>query len=69
MGELAPVTVLLDPGDDAAVTADLLQFHHPASGVVVIHPTPSSGWQTSLAHDLLEARGVYGCRPGRPVAI
>jgi len=57
MGELALVTVLLDPDDDAAVTTALLQLHAPAGGVAVIHPTPSSGRQTSLAHDLLAALG------------
>jgi len=31
-----------------------------SDGVVVIHPTPSSGWQTSPAHDLLQLGGCTG---------
>ena len=38
-GPLPPVTVLLDPHDDADVTAALLAAHDPAAGRVTVHPT------------------------------
>ncbi|MEU0156401.1 hypothetical protein [Micromonospora fulviviridis] len=52
------VRVLLDPGDDVAVTAGLLARHDPAAGVVVVHPTPAARGVVSLAHDLLAALGL-----------
>ncbi|WP_190249884.1 hypothetical protein, partial [Dactylosporangium sucinum] len=52
------VDVLLDPADDAAVTAALLSRHDPAAGRVVVHPTPGSRGDAGLAHDVLAALGV-----------
>ena len=54
---LPPVTVLLDPHDDAAVTAALLAAHDPAAGRVTVHPTPATSSPAALACDLLAALG------------
>lgn len=54
---LSPVTVLLDPYDDAAVTAALLAAHDPRQGRVVVHPTPAVSNRKGLGHDLLLALG------------
>lgn len=54
---LPPVTVLLDPHDDANVTAALLAAHNPAAGRVTVHPTPSTSSPSALAYDLLAALG------------
>jgi hypothetical protein len=58
---LPPVTVLLDPHDDASITAALLAAHDPAAGRVTVHPTPAASSPSALACDLLAALG-------RPVA-
>jgi hypothetical protein len=55
------VTVLVDPEDNAAVTAALLDSHDPAAGCVVVHPTPAVSGSSALARDVLAALG-------RPVA-
>ncbi|WP_280470599.1 hypothetical protein [Nocardia farcinica] len=52
-----PVTVLLDPTDDAVVTHALLGVHDPTAGVVVVHPTPATSAATALGADLLAALG------------
>ena len=54
---LPPVTVLLDPHDDADVTAALLAAHDPAAGRVTVHPTPAISSPSALACDLLAALG------------
>lgn len=54
---LPPVTVLLDPHDDANVTAALLAAHDPAAGRVTVHPTPSTSSTSALVCDLLAALG------------
>jgi hypothetical protein len=54
---LPPVTVLLDPHDDANVTAALLAAHDPAAGRVTVHPTPATSSPSALACDLLAALG------------
>ena len=46
---LPPVTVLLDPHDDANVTAALLAAHDPAAGRVTVHPTPATSSPSALA--------------------
>lgn len=51
------VTVLIDAEDDAAVTAALLDAHHPAAGCVVVHPTPALSSSSALARDVLAALG------------
>ena len=52
-----PVTVLLDPDDDAAVMATGLAAHDPAAGHLVLHPTPVASRPASLATDLLRSLG------------
>jgi hypothetical protein len=54
---LSPVVVLMDPLDDAAVTAELLAAHDPGRGVVVVHPTPATSGAKALGQDLLHALG------------
>jgi hypothetical protein len=54
---LPPVTVLLDPHDDASITAALLAAHDPAAGQVTVHPTPATSSPSALACDLLAALG------------
>jgi hypothetical protein len=53
----AEVRVLLDPGDDMAVSVGLLESHDPARGRVIVHPTPGTSSPQALAHDLLSALG------------
>ncbi|MQA10038.1 MAG: hypothetical protein GEU98_16075 [Pseudonocardiaceae bacterium] len=50
-----PVTVLLDPADDAAVTKALLAAHWPAAGRITVHPTPATSAPNTLAYDVLAA--------------
>ncbi|MGW6396199.1 hypothetical protein ACWFR1_38165 [Streptomyces sp. NPDC055103] len=58
MNDISPdVTVLLDPGDDAAVTRAALAAHAPAAGFVTVHPTPGTTSDRYFAHDLLAALG------------
>jgi hypothetical protein len=52
------VDVLMDPGDDVAVTRGLLARHDPAAGLVVVHPTATTRQRLSLAHDMLAALGA-----------
>lgn len=47
----------MDPTDDVQVTASLLERHDPASGFVVVHPTPGASSMQAFAHDLLSALG------------
>ena len=49
--------VLLDPDDDARVTAVLLTWHAPGAGRVCVHPTPATRSSAALAHDVLAALG------------
>ncbi|MEU7990572.1 hypothetical protein AB0B56_37500 [Streptosporangium canum] len=51
------VLVVMDPTDDAAVTAAALQAHNPAMGRITVHPTPVTSSVQTLAHDLLAALG------------
>lgn len=53
----ATVAVLMDPGDDAALTHALLHRHDPSGGVVVVHPTPGVWAPAAFGHDLLAALG------------
>ena len=55
--EPPPLVIVLDPGDDAAVTRAALKRNNPAAGVLTIHPTPSSEGVAALAHDLLASLG------------
>ncbi|MEV6672007.1 hypothetical protein [Streptomyces sp. NPDC051162] len=58
-----PVTVLLDPADDAAVTRAALAAHHPAAGRITVHPTPAASG-AALALDILAALGKPTELPG-----
>ncbi|MEU9255718.1 hypothetical protein AB0D66_28205 [Streptomyces sp. NPDC048270] len=62
------VTVLLDPGDDAAVTRAALAGHAPTAGCVTVHPTPGTTSDRYFAHDLLAALGKPARLPGFPDA-
>lgn len=56
-GPRARVAVLLDPTDDATVTAGLLARHDPRAGCVVVHPTPGTHGPVTLAQNVLAALG------------
>ncbi|WP_338692524.1 hypothetical protein V2W30_39410 [Streptomyces sp. Q6] len=58
-----PVTVLLNPADDAAVIRAALAAHHPAAGRITVHPTPAASG-TALALDILAALGKPTELPG-----
>jgi len=58
-----PVTVLLDPADDAAVIRAALAAHHPSAGRITVHPTPAASG-TTLALDILAALGKPTELPG-----
>ncbi|MGV9679115.1 hypothetical protein ACWDSJ_27865 [Nocardia sp. NPDC003482] len=60
-----PVTVLLDPDDNAAVTHALLAAHDPDAGIVVVHPTPGVQAARGLGADVMAA---LGRPPGRLAA-
>jgi hypothetical protein len=62
----AAVTVLLDPGDDAALTRAALAAHDPAAGHITVHPTPGTISDRYFAHDLLAALGKPAHLPGYP---
>ncbi|MFJ5546506.1 hypothetical protein [Streptomyces sp. NPDC093225] len=64
MPATAPVTVVIDQRDDPATTAAALDAHHPAAGIITVHPTPAAGTPAALAHDMLHALGktVLGAR-------
>src|SRR5512142_2871159 len=49
--------ILLDPGDDVAITRGLMACHNPGAGVVVVHPTPAVRDLVSLGQDVLAALG------------
>ncbi|MEI7030796.1 hypothetical protein [Streptomyces pratensis] len=67
MNDTSPdVTVLFDPGDDAAVTRAALAGHAPAAGCVTVHPTPGTSSDRYFAHDLLAALGKPAHLPGFP---
>ncbi|MFC8929762.1 hypothetical protein ACFT43_28350 [Streptomyces albidoflavus] len=67
MNDTSPdVTVLFDPGDDAAVTRAALAGHAPAAGCVTVHPTPGTTSDRYFAHDLLAALGKPAHLPGFP---
>ncbi|MFF5638425.1 hypothetical protein [Streptomyces sp. NPDC012825] len=69
MNDLSPdVTILLDPGDDAAVTRAALAGHAPAAGCITVHPTPGTSSDRYFAHDLLAALGKPAHLPGFPDA-
>uniref|UniRef100_A0AAU1I9U2 Uncharacterized protein n=1 Tax=Streptomyces sp. NBC_00180 TaxID=2903632 RepID=A0AAU1I9U2_9ACTN len=59
----SPVTVLLDPADDAAVTRAALAAHNPSAGRVTVHPTPAASAR-ALALDILAALGKPTELPG-----
>ncbi len=52
------VDVLMDPGDDVAVTRGLLAHHDPTAGLVVVHPTAATRQLRGLGHDALAALGA-----------
>ncbi|MFD4968236.1 hypothetical protein ACFWNK_36400, partial [Streptomyces sp. NPDC058417] len=58
-----PVTVLLDPADDVAVTRAALAAHHLPAGRVTVHPAPAVRSQT-LGFDILAALGKSAELPG-----
>ncbi|WP_053763688.1 hypothetical protein [Streptomyces sp. AS58] len=58
-----PVTVLLDPADDAAVTRAALAAHNPSAGRITVHPTPAAT-APALALDILAALGKPTELPG-----
>lgn len=60
-----PVTVILDPEDDAAYVRTALAAHGPAVGRVTLHPAPGTAGEIYLAHDLLAALGKPPLLPGR----
>ncbi|MDG4534045.1 hypothetical protein [Streptomyces sp. AV19] len=60
-----PVTVVIDPGDDAIHTHTALAAHHPPSGRITLHPGPGTTSETGLAHDLLASLGKPPLLPGR----
>ncbi|MEU5119155.1 hypothetical protein [Streptomyces asoensis] len=62
---LPPVTLVMDPCDDAVHTHTALAVHHPPSGRVTLHPGPGTTSDTALAHDLLAALGRPPLLPGR----
>ncbi|MFE2972774.1 hypothetical protein ACFXKC_56510 [Streptomyces sp. NPDC059340] len=62
---LPPVTLVMDPHDDAAHTHTALAAHHPPSGRITLHPGPGTTSDTALAHDLLAALGSPPLLPGR----
>ncbi|MEU3050351.1 hypothetical protein ABZ705_28255 [Streptomyces sp. NPDC006984] len=65
MNDTSPhVTVLLDPGDDAAITRAALAAHDPVAGCVTVHPTPGTTSDRYFAHDLLAALGKPAHLPG-----
>lgn len=51
-----PVTVLLDPADDAAVTRAELAAHDPSACRITVHPTPAAS-DAALVLDILAALG------------
>ncbi|WP_329059438.1 hypothetical protein OG511_42530 [Streptomyces sp. NBC_01453] len=59
----APVTVLLDPADDAAVTRAALAAHCLPAGHITVHPAPAVHHQ-ALAFDILAALGKPAELPG-----
>ncbi|MEU0213818.1 hypothetical protein ABZ281_01405 [Streptomyces sp. NPDC006265] len=59
-----PVTVVIDPGDDAIHTHTALAAHHLPSGRITLHPGPGTSSETGLAHDLLAALGKPPLLPG-----
>jgi hypothetical protein len=63
-----PVTVLLDPADDAAVLHAALAAHAPSAGRITVHPTPAAS-DTTLALDILAALGKPTELPGTQGAI
>lgn len=58
-----PVTVLLDPADDAAVTRTALAAHHPPAGRITVHPAPATR-HPALGFDILAALGKPAELPG-----
>ena len=54
-----PVTVVLDPGDDVAVTRAALAAHSPTRGRITVDPTPATGQPAAslLGSDVLVALG------------
>ena len=62
---LPPVTVVLDPDDDAVHVRTALAAHDPSAGRVTLHPAPGTTGDTYLAHDLLAALGKPPRLPGR----
>ncbi|WP_141704057.1 hypothetical protein [Planobispora rosea] len=49
--------IVMDPTDDASVTAAALAAHNPTAGRITVHPTPDTSSVQTLAHDLLAALG------------
>ncbi len=58
MSAAAPtLIVVMDPGDDVAVTRAALARNRPEHGFLTVHPTPSVNTPAALAHDILAALG------------
>ncbi|MDP4512105.1 hypothetical protein [Nonomuraea turcica] len=53
----APVTIVLDPHDDADCLHQALAAHDPAAGCVTVHPTPGASTDSQLCLDVLIALG------------
>ncbi|MCC3777447.1 hypothetical protein [Streptomyces sp. UNOB3_S3] len=58
-----PVTVLLDPADDADVLRAALAAHDPSAGRITVHPTPAAS-DAALVLDILAALGKPTDLPG-----
>ncbi len=57
MTQAPPLIVILDPGDDAALTQAVLARNNPAAGFIAVHPTPTTNEVTAFAQDILLALG------------
>ncbi|MFC9964389.1 hypothetical protein ACFVH4_09100 [Nocardia ignorata] len=55
--QLAPVVLVWDHADDAAITHALLDAGLGSGGVITVDPTPGSSSAQGLAHDVLAALG------------
>jgi hypothetical protein len=53
----APVTIVLDPHDDADCLHHALAAHDPAGGCITVHPTPGTTSDGQLCLDVLIALG------------
>ncbi|MEU7749371.1 hypothetical protein [Nonomuraea sp. NPDC049158] len=53
----SPVTIVLDPRDDADCLHHALAAHDPAGGCITVHPTPGTTTDGHLCLDVLIALG------------